>query len=143
MYDSVRPHRWQPTRLPRPWDSPGKNTGVGCHFLLQCRKVKSESEVAQSCLTRSDLMDCSLPGSPVHGIFQARVLEWGAIAFSCVKVLKRSLIPRVNANDRHMAPEDTGALHSTLCFLSVLDPDKINPSGIPYTPSYFHSLTFA
>ena len=75
--DSVRPHRRQPTRLPRPWDSPGKNTGVGCHFLLQCRKVKSESEVAQSCPTLSDPMDCSLPGSSVHGIFQARVLEWG------------------------------------------------------------------
>ena len=79
MSDSVRPHRRQPTRLPRPWDSPGKNTGVGCHFLLQCRKVKSESEVDQSCLTLSDLMDCSLPGSSVHGIFQARVLERGAI----------------------------------------------------------------
>jgi len=70
-------HRWQPTRLPRPWDSPGKNTEVGCHFLLQCRKVKSESEVVQSCPTLSDPMDCSLPGSSVHGIFQARVLEWG------------------------------------------------------------------
>ena len=66
----------------RPWDSPGKNTGVGCHFLLQCMKVKSESEVAQSCPTLSNLMDCSLPGSSAHGIFQARVLEWGAIAFS-------------------------------------------------------------
>ena len=82
MSDSVRPHRQQPTRLPRPWDSPGKNTGVGCHFLLQCMKVKSESEVTQSCLTLSDPMDCSLTGSSVHGIFQARVLEWGAIAFS-------------------------------------------------------------
>ena len=70
------------TRLPRPWDSPGKNTGVGCHFLLQCRKVKSESEVAQSCPTLSNPMDCSLPGSSAHGIFQARVLEWVAIAFS-------------------------------------------------------------
>ena len=78
MSDSVRPHRRQPTRLPRPWDSPGKNTGVGCHFLLQCMKVKSESEAAQSCLTLSDPTDCSLPGSSVHGIFQARVLEWGA-----------------------------------------------------------------
>ena len=68
--------RQQPTRLPRPWDSPGKNTGVGCRFLLQCVKVKSESEVAQSCLTPSDPMDCSLPGSSIHGIFQARVLEW-------------------------------------------------------------------
>ena len=80
--DSVRPHRRQPTRLHRPGDSPGKNTGVGCHFLLQCRKVKSESEVAQLCPTLSDPMDCSLPGSYVHGIFQARVLEWVAIAFS-------------------------------------------------------------
>ena len=80
--DSVWPRRWQPTRLPHPWDSPGKNTGVGCHFLLQCMKVKSEREVAQSCPTLSDPMDCSLPGSSVHEIFQARVLEWGAIAFS-------------------------------------------------------------
>ena len=63
------------TRLPRPWDSPGKNTGVGCHFLLQCMKVKSESEVAQSCPTLSDPMDRSLPGSSIHGIFQAGVLE--------------------------------------------------------------------
>ena len=74
--DSVRPHRRQPTRLLRPWDSPGKNTGVGCHFLLQCMKVKSESEVTQSCPTLSDPMDCGPPGSSVHGIFQARVLEW-------------------------------------------------------------------
>ena len=80
MCDSVRPHRRQPTRLPCPWDSPGKNSGVGCHFLLQCMKVKSESEVAQSCLTLRDPMDRSLPGSSVLGIFQARVLEWGAIA---------------------------------------------------------------
>ena len=74
--------RQQPTRLHHPWNSLGKNTGVDCHFLLQCMKVKSESEVAQSYLTLSDPMDCSSPGSPVHGIFQARVLEWGAIAFS-------------------------------------------------------------
>ena len=70
------------TRLPRPWDSPDKNTGVGCHFLLQCMKVKSESEVAQSCPTLSDPMDCSPPGFSIHGIFPARVLEWGSIAFS-------------------------------------------------------------
>ena len=89
MSDSVRPHRQQPTRLSRPWDSPGKNTGVGCHFLLQCMQVKSESEVTQSCLTLSDPMDCSLTGSSVHGIFQARVLEWGAITFSdvCISIL--------------------------------------------------------
>ena len=82
MSDSVQPHRRQPTRLCHPWDPPGKNTGVGCHFLLQCMKVKSESEVAQSCPTLSDPMDCSPSGSSIHGIFQARVLEWGAIAFS-------------------------------------------------------------
>ena len=84
MSDSVRPQRRQPNRLPRPWDSPGKNTGMGCRFLLQWVKGKSESEseVAQSYPTLSDPMDCSLPGSSAHGIFQARVLEWGAIAFS-------------------------------------------------------------
>ena len=82
MSDSVQPHRRQPTRLPRPWDSPGKNTEVDYHFLLQYMKVKSESEVTQWCPTLSDPMDCSLPGSSIHGIFQARVLEWGATAFS-------------------------------------------------------------
>ena len=82
--DSVRPHRQQLTRLLHPRDSPGKNTGVACHFLLQCMKVKRESEVSQSCLTLSDPMDCSLPGSSVHGIFQARVLEWVAISFSYI-----------------------------------------------------------
>ena len=126
MSDSVRPHTRQPTRLPRPWDSPGKNTGVGCHFLLQCMKVKSESEVAQSCPTLAtswsaayqaspsmgfsrqeywsgvpllpaaaaaakslqscptlcDPVDNSPPGSPVHGILQARILEWVAVPFS-------------------------------------------------------------
>ena len=82
MSDSVRPHRRQPTKLTGPWDSSGKNSRVGCHFLLQCMKVKSESEHAQSCRTPSDPMDCSPPGSSIHGIFQARVLEWVAIAFS-------------------------------------------------------------
>ena len=76
MSNSVRLHRWQPTRLRRPWDSPGKNTGVGCHCLLQCMKVKCESEVTQLRPTLSDPMDCSLPGSSIHGILQARVLEW-------------------------------------------------------------------
>ena len=79
MSDSVQPHRRQPTRLPRPWDSPGKNTEMGCHFLLQCMKVKSESEVAQSCLTLSDPMDFSLPGSAIHGIFQARQEYWSGV----------------------------------------------------------------
>ena len=82
MSDFVRSHRRKPTRLPRPRDSPGKNTGVGCHFPLQCMKEKSESKVAQSCLTLSDPMDSSPPGSFTHGIFQARVMEWVAIAFS-------------------------------------------------------------
>ena len=82
MSDSVRSHRRQPTRLPNPWDSPGKNTGVGCHFLLQCMKVKSESDVTQLCPTLRDSKDSSPPGSSVHGIFQARGMEWGAIAFS-------------------------------------------------------------
>ena len=80
MSDSVPPYRRQPTRLRRPWVSPCKNTGVGCHFLLQRGKVKSESEVSESCLTLSDPMDCSLPGFYVHGIFQARILEWVAIS---------------------------------------------------------------
>ena len=82
MSDSVQAHRRRPTRLPRPWDSPGKNTGVGCHFLLQCMKGKSESEVTLLCPTLRNPKVCSLPGSSIHGIFQARVLEWGAIAFS-------------------------------------------------------------
>ena len=98
MSNSVRHHRPQPTRLPRPWDSPGKNTGVGCHFLLQCMKVKSEREVAQSCLTLRDPMDCSPPGSSVHGIFQARVLEWVDRLLS-VKyfLLKQSLLQQHNS----------------------------------------------
>ena len=90
MSDSVRPHRRQPSRLRPSWDSPGKNTGVGCDFLLQCMKVKSESEVAQWCLTLHNPMDCSLPGSSIRGIFQARVLECVAIAFS-KKVKVKSL----------------------------------------------------
>ena len=73
----MRPHRRQPTRLPRPWDSPVKNTGVGCHFLLRCMKVKSESEVAQSCLTLCDPMDCSPPGSSVHGF--SRQEYWSGV----------------------------------------------------------------
>ena len=86
MSDPVQPHRRQPTSLPCPWDSPGKNTGVGCHFLLQCMEMKSESEVAQSCPTLREPMDCSPPGSSAHGIFHARVLEWVAIAFFNVYV---------------------------------------------------------
>ena len=93
------------------WGSPGKNTGVGCHFLLQCTKVKSESEVAQSCPTLSDPMDCSLPGSSVHGIFQAGVLEWGAIAFSRAKVYRvaksRTQLKRLSTHARGEKANDS------------------------------------
>ena len=89
--DSVRPHRRQPTRLLRPWDSPGKDTGVGCHLLLQCMKSESEREVAQSCLTLCNPLECSLPGSSIHGIFQARVLEWGATVF-CPSLISFSFL---------------------------------------------------
>ena len=99
MSESVWPQRWHPTRLPRPWDSPGKNTAVGCHFLLQCMKVKRESEVTQ-------LMDCSPPGSSVHGIFHARVLEWGAIAFFnlwCTLFLLNSLLVKIKNTLTYLA----------------------------------------
>ena len=110
--DSVRPHRRQPTRLPRPWDPPGKNTGMGFHCLLRCMKVKSESEVAQSCPTLSDPMGCSLPGSSVHGSFQAKVLEWGATDFSvkCHTPLHYCLSP----NTTNWAP-----YRQALCVFSV------------------------
>ena len=105
MSDSVRPQRLQPTRLPHPWDSPGENTGVSCHFLLQCMKVKSESEVAQLCPTPSDPMDCSLPGSSVHGIFQARVLKWGAIK-KLYSILCKNLYGKVSVcqSPSHVQP---------------------------------------
>ena len=114
MSDSVQPHRQQPTRPRRPWDSSGKNTGVGCHFLLQCMKVKSESEVAQSCPTLSDPMDCSLPGSSVHGIFQARVLEWGAIAFSSFYL--------VNSNSFKLSSSVTSSQKLSQIFLIKSNP---------------------
>ena len=101
--DSVQPHRRQPTRLHHPWDSPGKKTGVGCHLLLHCMKVKSESELAQSCPTLCDPMDCSPPGSSIHGIFQARVLEWGAIAFSTVEVYH---LPKSKTNSAQSLSEN-------------------------------------
>ena len=97
----MRPHRRQPTRFPHPWDSPGKNTGVGCHFLLQCMKVKSEREVTQSCPTLRNPMDCSPPGSSVHGIFQARVLEWGAM-FQWLGATKHSSRKRIAPLNREL-----------------------------------------
>ena len=114
MSNSVRPHRRQPTRLRRPWDSPGKNAGVGCHFPLQCMKVKSESEVTQLCPTLRDPMDCSLPGSSVHGIFQARVLEWVAIAFSNIEGTKYLLDNLV-----FMRTLDTQLRQAVLCTLRI------------------------
>ena len=102
MSDSVSPHRWQSTRLRHLWDSPGKNSGVGCHFLLQCMKVKSESEFAQACLTLRNPMDCSLPGLSIHGILQARASEWAAIAFSlphCSQMLLPSKPPGKPSSD--------------------------------------------
>ena len=113
-FSCVRPHRQQPTRLPRPWDSPGKNTGVGCQFLLQCMKVKSESEVAQSWTLR-DPMDCSPPGSSIHGIFQARVLEWGAIAFSVsgVRLIKNTQSRKRPSQPVRSFPQPSGSTQST------------------------------
>ena len=130
MSDSVRPHRWQPTRLPSSWDSPGKNTGVGCHFFLQCMNVKSESEFAQSCPTLSNPKDCSLPGSSIHGIFQARVLELGAIAFS--NILSRLVIT--------FLPRSKRLLISWLQSPSavILEPPKIKSDSV--SPSISHQV---
>ena len=142
MSDSVRPHRRQPTRLPHPWDSPGKNTGVGCHFLLQCMKVKSESEVTQSCPTLSDPMNCSLPGSSVHGIFQARVLT----RVGCHRLLRHIL-------HAHLKCLRTTALHKKDTCHSVpgsrYQEGNMNPRS-SVSPrfkragslSYFHSPNF-
>ena len=125
MSDSVRPHRWKLTRLPRPRDSPGKNTGGGCHFLLQCMKVKSEREVTQSCPTLPAPMDCSLPGSSAYGIFQARVLQWVAIAFSTKvsvqsvqfsrSVVSNSLRLHESQHTRPPCPSPTPGVHSNSC----------------------------
>ena len=132
MSDSVRPHGLQPTRLLRPWDSPGKNTGVGCHFLLQCMKVESESEVTQSCLTLSDPMDCSLPGSSIHGIFRATVLEWGAIAFA---VYNSQLLVLAMTSASAAAAAKLPQSCPTLC-----DPIDGRPSGSP-VPGILQSRT--
>ena len=124
MSDSVQPHRWQPTKLPRPWDFPGKNTGVGCHFLLQCMKVKSESEVAQSCPTVRDPMDFSLPGSPVHGIFQARVIYIYIYIIRPEKTLKAE-VSSVKKWSKCHHPQ---SWHATSFSQSV----PLASSGIPY-----------
>ena len=114
----MRPHRWQPTRLHRSWDSQSKSTGVGCHFLLQCMKVKSESEVSQSCPTLHNSMDCSPPGSSIHGLFQARILEWDAIAFSsttCPKSLPQYQLQSANCLSYEM---DSSHIQQLICIWS-------------------------
>ena len=95
-----------PPGSPRPWDSPGKNTGMGCHFLLQCMKAKSEREVAQSCPTLSDPMDYSLPVSSIHGIFQVRVLEWGAIDLRICMMRCVQKCQHASAKDYHVVELD-------------------------------------
>ena len=107
-------HRRQPTRLRRPWDSPGKNTGVGCHFLLQCMKVKSESEVAESCLTLSDPTDCSLPGSSVHGIFQARVLECSRHNKNSITIDYQRNLPLPDSSGKRSLCHQHRPLYSTI-----------------------------
>ena len=136
MSDSVRPNGWQPTRLSCPSDSPGKNTGVGCHFLLQCMKVKTESEVAQLYPTLHDPMDCSLPGSPIHGIFQAEVLEWGAIAFSILSPINH---PKAEAKPT-LQYETSCSYVSPQCF-ALLCSYKSFKSKLHNLSNYFTSLT--
>ena len=132
MSNSVRPHRQQPTRLHHPWDSPDRNTGVGCHFLLQCMKVKSESEVAQLCPTLSNPMDCSLLGFSIHGIFQVRVLEWVAIAFSVIvnEATDKELISNIYEHFIQFAAAAATAksLQSCLTFCDLIDG---SPPGSP------------
>ena len=130
MSNSVRPHRRQPTKLCCRWDSPGKNTGVGCHFLLQCMKVKSEREVAQLCPTPSNPIDCSLPRFSIHGIFQARVLEWGAIAFSDISV--KGLISKTYRKYLQLNGIKMPCYAKSLQWCSTLcDPIDSSPPGSP------------
>ena len=110
----MRPHRRQPTRLPRPWDSPGKNIGVGCHFLLHCMKVKSESEVAQSCPTPIDPMDCSLPGPSVHGDFPRKSTGVGCHCLLRLTLYRRLEIVLENQGFRLCGPFDSIVLSLTL-----------------------------
>ena len=144
MSDSVWPQTWQPTRFLRPWDSPGKNSGVGSHFFLQYINVKSESEVAQSCLTPSDPMDYSPPDSSVHGIFQARVLEWVAIAFSgsdlrlpsvqfSRSVVSDSLRPHESQHARPPCPSPTHRVHSDSRPSSQWCHPAISSSVVPFS----------
>ena len=129
MSDSVRPHRWLPTRLPHPLGFSRQEHWSGCHFLLQCMKVKSESEVAQSCLTLSDPMGCSPPGSSVHGIFQARVLEWVAIAFSIYILLSRNYSLSVSLTNNLEPPNQSFSFPTFWLYslLAVRQPYHVTP----------------
>ena len=142
MSNSVQPHRRQPTRLPRPWDSPGKNTGVGCHFLLQCIKVKSQSEVAQSCPTLSDPMDCSLPGSTIHGIFQARVLEWGSIAFVALPPTKQNKVVELITHPAILTPNVAFKNHSLRAIKKFGYSEHELPVLLAWHPEIFAVLSF-
>ena len=132
----MRPHRRQPTRLPCPWDSPGKNTGVGCHFFLQCMKMKSESEVTQSCPTLSDPMGCSPPGSSVYGISQARILDWVAISFSIpyfiLYMIWASLVPQRVKNQPAMWETWVQSLHRELPWTREWQPTPVFLPGESY-----------
>ena len=152
MYYSVQPHRRQLTRVPYPWDPPGKNAGVGCHYFFQCMKVKSGSEAAQSCRTPSDPMDCSPPGPSVHGIFQARVLEWVATAFSKIylsdqishSVVSDSLQRHESQHARppvhHQLPEFTEThVHRVSDAIQPSHPLS-SPSPLSHNPSQHQSL---
>ena len=145
----MRPQRRQPTRLPRPWDSPGKNTGVGCHFLLQSMKVKSESEVAQSRPTLRDPMDCSLPGSSVHRIFQVRVLEWGAIAFSLKQARHPNFGPWCSSTATSISPSlhpSAPPLQANLSHSPIPRPCPMSSSLLPPSSAgssiYKHAQAF-
>ena len=142
MSNSVRPHRRPSTRLLCPWNSPGKNTGVGCRFLLRCMKVKSESEVAQSSPTLSDPMDCSPPGSSVHGMFQARVLEWGAIVFSHILHKTHSWYKKQKTHPSLPHPPSSAYLSRLICCPSRWKLCHLNSTaeGSHQPPSYFSAL---
>ena len=125
-------------QAPPPWDSPGKNTGVGCHFLLQCMKGKRESEVTQLCPTLNDPMDCSLPGSSIHGIFQARVLEWVASAFSGSTywggpIIRKPCFPcKGHTFNPWSGNEDPACCISSVQFSSSVVSDSLQPHGLQH-----------
>ena len=135
----MQPHRQQPTRISSSWDSPGTNTRVGCHFLLQCMKVKSENEVAQSCPTLCDPMDCSLPGSSIHGIFQVRVLERGAIASSKGRLPLMKFQKHKSSISDHISSVYFSSVAQSC--LTLCDPmNRITP-GLPVITNSWRSLT--